>query len=319
MPEFEDKEFLFPDEVKADKADKAEASEFEIEIEDDTPVADRNRQPMPKELVDDLDKDDLEQYDEGVKQKLKQMRKVWHDERRAKESALREQQEAITLTQKLLVENKRIKGILTAGEQEYVTSVQTTANLEMDVAKRAYKDAYDSGDVDSVIAAQEAMQNASYKLQQTKNIRLPSLQEDNFDVQSNQEQYQQAPVQQTDYKLKEWLSKNPWFGPDDEMSAAALGLHTKLQKSGTVALGSDEYYSILDKTMRRRFSEYFGEPEEVKVKVESTLTRPSTVVAPATRSTASNKIKLKQSQVLLAKKLGITNEQYAQAALKLEN
>ena len=315
MPEFDKEEFNFPDEV--DNKVEIEADGFEIEIEDDTPEADRNRQPMPKELVDDLDKDDLEQYDDNVKQKLKQMRKVWHDERRAKESAYREQQEAVNLTQKLLEENKRIKNILSVGEKEYVSSIQTTANLEMDVAKRAYKDAYDSGDIDSVIAAQEAMQNANYKVQQIKNIRLPSLQEEGNSVQQqNREQYQ-APAQQTDYKLMDWQGKNPWFGQDDEMTAAALGLHTKLQKTG-VAVGSEEYYSTLDKTMRRRFSEYFGEPE-VKEKVNSAPTRPSTVVAPATRSTASNKIKLKASQVQLAKKLGLTNEQYALEFRKLEN
>ena len=252
MPEFDKEEFNFPDEV--DNKVEIEADGFEIEIEDDTPEADRNRQPMPKELVDDLDKDDLEQYDDNVKQKLKQMRKVWHDERRAKESAYREQQEAVNLTQKLLEENKRIKNILSVGEKEYVSSIQTTANLEMDVAKRAYKDAYDSGDIDSVIAAQEAMQNANYKVQQIKNIRLPSLQEAEISVQQqNREQYQ-APAQQTDYKLMDWQGKNPWFGQDDEMTAAALGLHTKLQKTG-VAVGSEEYYSTLDKTMRRRFSE----------------------------------------------------------------
>ena len=315
MPEFDKEEFNFPDEV--DNKVEIEADGFEIEIEDDTPEADRNRQPMPKELVDDLDKDDLEQYDDNVKQKLKQMRKVWHDERRAKESAYREQQEAVNLTQKLLEENKRIKNILSVGEKEYVSSIQTTANLEMDVAKRAYKDAYDSGDIDSVIAAQEAMQNANYKVQQIKNIRLPSLQEEGNSVQQqNREQYQ-APAQQTDYKLMDWQGKNPWFGQDDEMTAAALGLHTKLQKTG-VAVGSEEYYSTLDKTMRRRFSEYFGEPE-VKGRVNSAPTRPSTVVAPATRSTASNKIKLKASQVQLAKKLGLTNEQYALEFRKLEN
>ena len=142
MPEFDKEEFNFPDEV--DNKVEIEADGFEIEIEDDTPEADRNRQPMPKELVDDLDKDDLEQYDDNVKQKLKQMRKVWHDERRAKESAYREQQEAVNLTQKLLEENKRIKNILSVGEKEYVSSIQTTANLEMYVAKRAYKDANDS-------------------------------------------------------------------------------------------------------------------------------------------------------------------------------
>lgn len=321
MPEFDGEEFTFPDEQpqEAPKLEVEAEEGYEIEVEDDTPEEDRGRQPMPKELVEELDKDDLENYDDKVKQKLKQMRKVWHDERRAKEAAYREQQEAIALTQKLMNENKRIKNILTSGEKEYVESMQTAATLELEMAKRAYKDAYDAADTDRVIEAQQAMQNANYKLMQVKNFKMPSLQEEEYGVQT---QNIEQPVQnqaQPDRKLMAWQEKNSWFGSDDEMTAAALGLHTKLQKSGVI-VGSDEYYSTLDKTMRKRFSEYFGEPDEpeVKVKVESASTKPSTVVAPASRSTASNKIKLKQSQVNLSKKLGISPEQYALEMRKLE-
>ena len=103
------------------------------------------------------------------------------------------------------------------------------------------------------------------------------------------------------------------------MTAAALGLHEKLKRNGVV-VGSDEYYSTLDKTMRKRFDEYFGESNaSSKEKVDSTPTKLSTVVAPASRSTASNKIKLKMSQVNLAKKLGISPEQYVLEMRKLEN
>ena len=325
MPELDREEFVFPDEQKENqKADAAldleiEADEgFDIEIEDDTPEEDRGRQPMPKELVDELEKDELEKYDEATKQRLKQMKKVWHDERREKEAALREQQEAVVLANKLLEENKRIKNILTQGEKEYVESMQTAANLQLEMAKKKYKEAYDAGDTDSVIEAQEAMQNANLRLMQIKNFKMPSLQESENNVQIQHKE--PAQPAQVDYRFQAWHSKNPWYGQDDEMTAAALGLHNKLQKQGVV-LGSEEYYSTLDKTMRKRFSEYFGEPEEdqVKVKVESTTTKPSTVVAPATRSTASNKIKLKASQVQLAKKLGLTPEQYALEMRKLEN
>jgi hypothetical protein len=325
MPELDREEFVFPDEQKENqKADAAldleiEADEgFDIEIEDDTPEEDRGRQPMPKELVDELEKDELEKYDEATKQRLKQMKKVWHDERREKEAALREQQEAVVLANKLLEENKRIKNILSQGEKEYVESMQTAANLQLEMAKKKYKEAYDAGDTDSVIEAQEAMQNANLKLMQIKNFKMPSLQESENNVQIQHKE--PAQPAQVDYRFQAWHSKNPWYGQDDEMTAAALGLHNKLQKQGVV-LGSEEYYSTLDKTMRKRFSEYFGEPEEdqVKVKVEGTTTKPSTVVAPATRSTASNKVKLKASQVQLAKKLGLTPEQYALEMRKLEN
>ena len=325
MPEFDGEEFTFPDEAEAkqpvEPALEIEADAgFDIEVEDDTPEEDRNRQPMPKELVEEIEKDELDKYDEQTKQRLKQMRKVYHDERREKEAALREQREAVHLAQRLLEENKRIKNVLTVGEKEYVESMQTAANLQLEMAKRAYKDAYDIGDTDKVIEAQEAMQNANLKLMQIKNFKLPSLQEEENSVQiQHNEQFQPAQPQKSDPKLEKWLDNNHWYGKNKIMTATALGIHEELIDNGYIA-GSDEYYSTLDKTMQKTFSDYFGKSEgSVKEKVESTHTKPSTVVAPATRSTASNKIKLKASQVQLAKKLGLTNEQYAQAALKLEN
>lgn len=321
MPEFDKEEFNFPDEVKDEQGTQLEIEEegFEIEVEDDTPEEDRNRQPMPKELVEELDKDELEKYDEQTKQRLKQMRKVYHDERREKEAALREQREAVQLAQRLLEENKRIKNVLTTGEKEYVESVQTAAELQLEMAKRKYKDAYDSGDTDQQIEAQEAMQNANLKLMQIKNFKMPSLQEEEKSVQiQHQEQYQQAPVQNTDPKLEKWLNNNEWYGTNKVMSAGALAIHEDLIEAGYKA-GSDAYYSELDKTIRKTFSGYFSESDDVKVKVDNTPTKPSTVVAPASRSTASNKIKLKASQVNLAKKLGIPVEQYALEMRKLEN
>lgn len=311
MPELDKDEFKFPDETN--NTPEAE-SNYEIEIEDDTPEEDRGRQPMPRPIVEELEKDELDAYDEKAKEKLKQMRKVWHDERRAKEAAYREQQEAVNLAQHLMAENKRIKSILSTGEKEYVTTVQNAANLELEMAKRAYKDAYDSGDSDAMVDAQQAMQSANIKIVQAQNFKIP-LQEEESSVQ--QQYVPQQPQQvQPDPKLNAWQERNTWFGSDEEMTAAALGLHEKLKRNGTI-VGSDEYYATLDRTMRKRFPENFEEDEGDKPKAE-TRSKPSTVVAPATRSTSSNKIKLKASQVQLAKKLGLTPEQYAQAVIKLE-
>jgi hypothetical protein len=322
MPEFEKDEFLFPDEVneKATKLEVEADEGFEIEVEDDTPEEDRGRQPMPKELVEELDKDELEQYDEKTKQRLKQMRKVYHDERREKEAAVREQREAISLAQRLLEENKRIKNVLTTGEKEYVHSMQQSATYELELAKKAYKEAYDEGDTDKVIEAQEAMQNANIKLNQIKNFKLPPLQNEEIGVQNQYtEQYQPNPVRHQDPKLEKWLDNNEWYGTNKVMTAAALAVHEDLVEAGYKA-GSDVYYSALDKTVRETFGSYFSnEDSSSKGKIDSTSTKPSTVVAPASRSTASNKIKLKMSQVNLAKKLGVTPEQYVLEMRKLEN
>jgi len=315
MPEFEKAEYQFPDEV--DSKGVATSPEIEFEIEDDTPAEDRNREPMPKDIVDDLEQDDLSKYDTATKEKFKQMRKVWHDERRAKESAYREQQEALELARRVVDENRRMKNMLATGEKEYVTSIQSTANLELEMAKRAYKDAYDNGDSDGLVNAQQSMQEANIKIAQAKAFKLPPLQDGENDVQRQQEQYQQPAAPVPDARAQAWRNSNDWFGADEEMTASALGLHEKLKRNGVV-VGSDEYYSTLDKTIRRRFSEYFEETEPENTSSKSTPSKMSTVVAPATRSTSSNKIKMTIRQVALAKKLGLSNEQYAIAMKKLE-
>jgi hypothetical protein len=161
-------------------------------------------------------------------------------------------------------------------------------------------------------------------LERAKNFKLPPLQEDNFDVQTSQQQ-QYAQPQATDQKLAEWQGRNSWFGQDEEMTAAALGLHEKLKRQG-MQIGSDQYYATLDNTMRKRFPENFDddqEPpdvEEVKAqpKGDNPKAKPATVVAPATRSTAPKRVRLTQSQVAIAKKLGLSPEQYVRELLKME-
>jgi hypothetical protein len=293
-----------------------EEDEIEIEIEDDTPEEDRGRQPMPKHIVDELEEDELDSYDERAQQRLKQMRKVYHDERREKESAQREHQEAVNVAQRLLTENKRVNQVINNGEKEYVNNIQRIAQQDINIAKRAYKEAFEVGDADGIVEAQEQMQLANLRLVQAHNMQLGALQTPEYEVQQAQERLQR-PVQQVarpDEKALDWQDRNEWFGKDKEMTSAALGLHAKLVDEGT-PVGSKEYYNALDKTMRRRFSEYFGDSDDRK----SSKGRLSNVVAPASRSTSSKKIKLTQSQVNLAKKFGLTPEQYAKAALDLEN
>lgn len=320
----EQEEFKFPDEQEPENKAAPDAEDkFEVEIEDDTPEQDRDREPVSAETVQKLEveTDELDKYSKDAKDKLIKMKRVWHDERRAKEQAYREQQEALDLAKRLMAENERIKKMLQSGEEEYKEARKDSAQAKLQSAKQAYKAAYEAGDVEKQLEAQEAMTQAQLAIEKAEKFKLPPLQEEKFDVQS-QQQYQ-APQPQPDRKVMEWQERNPWFGQDEEMTASALGLHEKLKRSGTV-VGSDEYYEALDKTIRKRFPEYFDEIEveskpEPKEKVaEQARTKPSTVVAPATRSTAPNRIRLKTSQVMLAKKLGLTPEQYALELRKLE-
>jgi hypothetical protein len=306
-------EFKFPDEIKDEKLAKGGKVEIDIEIEDDTPPEDRGREPMPKELVEELEQDELEEYSDKVKIRFKQMKKVWHDERRAKEAAYREQQEAVDYARRVVEENQQLKKRYAAGEVEYVATATNAAELRLDAAKKAYREAYDAGDGDKLVDAQQAMQEATYELREVKKFKAPALQQEENAVQQQQVS-QQAP--RPDNRAMAWQERNSWFGQDEEMTAAALGLHEKLKRNG-VLVGSDDYYATLDKTMRRRFSENF-EDSETQTRAETSRTKPSTVVASATRSTSPNKVKLKASQIQLAKKLGLTPEQYAREQIKLE-
>jgi hypothetical protein len=193
--------------------------------------------------------------------------------------------------------------------------MKTTADLQLEMAKRAYKESYDNGDSEGMMNAQQAITNATLQLDRVKNFKMPPLQEKENVVQT-QEQYQ--PTVRPDDKVMAWQSRNSWFGQDEEMTASALGLHEKLKRTG-VDIGSEEYYATLDKTMRKRFPENFEEAqEEESSRAEPVRTKPRTVVAPAVRSTASNKVKLSPRQVELAKKLGLTPERYALEIKKLE-
>jgi len=321
MATFKGEEYKFPDEAEAEEKLEVTIEEDEddikIEVVDDTPKEDRHIDPLPEAIKEDLEKaDESAEYSKNVKQKFTQYKKAWHDERRAKEAALREQQEALTATQRILDENRRLKNMLQTGEKELISTYQSSAQMELDKAEKSYKEAYDSGDSDKLLAAQREMMRAEMKLDKAKNFK-PTVQTDENEVQTTP---QQQVSQQMDPKVANWVSRNPWFVSQDKfaMRKYAEGVHEELAaKYGKAFVGTDEYFSSIDKEVQRRFPEEFassknddgGKPQR---------TRPSTVVAPAKRSTAPKQVVMSKSQVALAKKLGLTNEQYAREFSKLE-
>jgi hypothetical protein len=321
MAQMQLEEFKFPDEIE-NQAQTPE-DQIEVEIVDDTPEEDRiNSTPMPKEIVEELDNDDLEQFAGEAKAKLMQMKKVWNDERRRADAAEKEQAEAIRIAQSVLAENKQLKSKLTVGEQNLVTNVKQNISHELLAAKQAYKEAYDSGDSDRLVEAQEKLTDVKLKLQQIEQYR-PEFSQEALQEQENAVQIPQQP-QRLDSKTQSWLDKNKWYGVDDDMSYLAHGVHRRLEREG-VPIGSDHYWATIDEEVKKRFPEKFGETEEIKpsseaeIKPSAKSSRPATVVAPATRSTSPKRITLSLRQQALAKKLSLTNEQYAIELNKLES
>ena len=289
-------------EVKEEKPAKVEA-EVEIEVVDDTPKKDRNRKPSdpPEDITDD----ELEDYSEKVRKRLQHFSKGYHDERRAKETAFREKEEALRIAQQLVEENSKLKGTVGKNQEILLDQAKRANNAELEQAKSRYKQAYESGDSDAVLEAQDALTSARIKADRLNNFKLPPVQEPEKVVQ--QQQTTQAPS--ADDKAVRWQQDNSWFGADDEMTSFALGLHQKLVKQG-VDPRSDEYYEKINSRMRQVFPEEFSfdEPEQVEEKPR----KKANVVAPATRSTAPKKIVLTQTQVAIAKRLGVPLELYAQ-------
>lgn len=316
--------YKFPDEQGAAPAKEPD---LDIEIIDDVPADDKDpvtgrmKAPMPKEIVDELENDDLEEYSEKVKKRLGQMKKVWHDERRAKEAAEREKIELLRVAKMREEENRQLKQRLTTGEKVFVQEISKAATNELATAKDRLKQAYESGDAEKITDAQDALTDAKLKMREVERFQ-PALQPSESSVQPiQQDQAPQVQQSASDPKAEAWRQKNTWFGVNKGMTAFALGLHEELVESG-VDPSSDDYYRRVDQTMRKRFSDYFGDAVEQTGERDerpTSRTKPANVVAPVTRSTAPRQIRLTPTQVAIAKKLGLSNEQYARELMKLEN
>ena len=292
--------------------------EFEIVVEDDTPEEDRDREPMPEEIVDTLEKDELEEYSV---EKAKQLKKVWHDERRAKEEAQRERDAAVAYAKQQQEENKKFRADLNKGEEALMENSKSSAEHELQLATKMYKEAFETGEADQVADAQAKMVSAQSRLHAAENYERQygeveqAEQNEGWNIQPQQEQQPQI-----DRKALAWQKKNEsWWGTNRKMTSFAFGMHEELVSQGIDPdVDSDEYYSSIDKEMRLRFPEEFeGETPEADASPRSAA-KAKTVVSSAKRTTKSKKVVLKDSEVRLAHRLGLTPEDYVREKLKLE-
>ena len=285
--------------------------EFEVDIIDDTPDEDKNKPRRADDAEAQIPEDDeIANYSENVQKRIKQLKFEYHEERRRKEEAARLQDEAVDYARKVYEENQKLRKTLEEGEGVLVEQAKSRVEAELDRAKAAYKEAYETGDPDKLIDAQE---------------KLNSLQNEKFRVESYRprpQQVQQEPVQlqrkprvpEPDAKTKAWASENEWFGNDSEMTGYAFGVHESLVRQGINPQSqADEYYNRIDQSMRQRFPDKFGGHQ-----VEAAPVRQAgSVVAPAGRSAKkSRRVQLTSTQVALAKRLGLSAEQYAAQLLK---
>jgi len=319
MAEIEKTEFEFPDEkenprkggrvIDPDpqlKIEMDDSSDAEIEVVDDTPQEAKRHKKMD-DAPKDLDEEELNSYGEKVRKRLQHLQKGYHEEKRKAEQADREREEAIRAAQLIADENKKLKGSLSQGQSALIEQSKKVLANELDQAKRQYREAYESGDSEALVNAQENLTAVKIKAERAENFRPAPLQEQENEVKT--QQVNEPPVY-VDRKAQKWRENNSWFGDDDEMTSFALGVHAKLAKQG-VDLSSDEYYERVNARMRQVFPDYFESDEPADEPEKEVKRQKSNVVAPATRSSSPKKVVLSQTQVNIAKRLGVPLELYA--------
>lgn len=304
-------EFKFPDEQNTEIELKEPQQELEVVVEDDTPAEDRDRKPLevaPEEPTEE----ELKAYSKDAQSRIKHFTKGYHDERRAKESAARERDEAVRVAQALIEENKKLKGSLNEGHTALVEQTKTALQADLEAARKELRDAHESFDPDKITEAQEKLLEAKIKLDRVNNFTPRAGQDEKPGTTLQQPPETKVVRPEPDQKALAWNQRNQWFGKDLEMSALAMGLHQKLVAEG-VDPRSDNYYERIEQGVRSRFPEKFEDQAPSRTVNKSP-------VAPASRSTAPKKITLTKTQVALANKLGVPLQEYArQVALEMRN
>lgn len=325
----------------------AEKPEFDIEVVDDRPPEDRPfpraKQSSSDEADVNVDDKELEGYSKKVQKRIDKLRYAQHEERRQKEEAERMREEAVKVAQQLAGKNREYEALIQRGEGALITQVKERAKLALDKAKSSYRKAYEEGNTDSVVDAQGSMVQAQTELneveQYERSLPDPSqinpqqatyqqqqaiYQQQQAAYQQQQRQQQQQAAQQApqlDAKQTTWAEDNPWFGNPEEklMSATAYGLHEQALQDHNMDPSTDEYYDYINTGMRKQFPDYSWSDESgTGNSATATTKRATSVVAPSARSNGSRprKVRLTSTQVSLAKRLGLTNDQYARQLAK---
>ena len=191
---------------------------------------------------------------------------------------------------------------------------------KMELARAVYLEAFEGGDNQKVLKAQEMLNEAQADLKAVATAKL-SIPEDVAPVVR-----QPAPprnIPSPDPGAEDWASKNEWFGHDKIMTAAALAIDAELKEEGYNPSDKD-FYQEIDNRIKTAFPHKFGEVQERvqenEVPVTSPTSKPAQVVSGGSRSSPSskNKIKLSQEDLRLAQKWNIPLETYAAEKLKID-
>lgn len=312
---------MAPVERPGAKPVETEDNDIVVDVIDDLP-----KKPDKAGGSQDDHDDELEGYSEKVKKRIGKLKYQQHEAERQREAAERMREEAISYAQQLAAKNQQYEQLIQRGEGALVHQIKTRAQLQLDAAKSKYREAYEQGDTDKIIAAQEELLTATTefreaeKHERTLQSRPKPQAPAQAPAQAAQPQQPQFTPPAPSEKALKWAERNSWFGPkgNKEMTALAYGVHERLVRDEGIAPDTDEYYNAIDEAVRTRFPEHFEQETPAR---QTPQRQPSSVVAPSKRSTgaAPRRITLTSTQVALAKRLGLTSEQYAKQLIKESN
>lgn len=298
-------------EDKPVQSPKSNDAPFEVEIVDDRPEEDRvaKRNETVTTKVEEND-DEAKNYSDKVQKRIKALKYDYHEERRAKEEASRLREEALNYAKKLQKENDELRKSLSDGENVLINQAKGRVDAELEKAKKDYKEAYESGDPDKLVDASSELARIQSEKQRVDSYVPPKPQ---------QPRKQEAPIPQQPQKPQvsqralDWANENTWFNKDTKMTSYAFGVHEELVKKGVVG-DSEEYYKEIDTEMRKVFPDKFDDVIEDE---ETQQSQTGNVVAPTKRSAKKPRtVRLTSTQVNLARRLGLTKEQYAAQLMK---
>ena len=285
--------------------------DIEVEVVNDVPEEDQNRPPRAE--TSEEDEEDDSQFSNRVQKRIGKLRYEWNEERRQKEQALRENNEAVTYARTIQDQNEALRSQIAEQRKLLYDQVSAKTDAEIESAKRVYREAYENGDAEQITDAQEDLA----RLHAEKSQYMYSVPEP---VAAPMEQPLPQPQQQEalppDPAAVEWIKRNAWFQQPgyEEMTGFAIGVHEKLVKQGVDPRSDPSYYQQIDGALHQQFAGYFGQGNDTS---QTPTSRKTPVVAPARRGgKGPRKVELTGTQVSLAKKLGLTPEQYAAQVVK---
>lgn len=293
--------------------ESAEKEGLQVEIVDDTPPEDKNR-PRRTGEPDLPEEDEVSQYSDKVKKRISKLKYEFHEERRAKEELERQQNALADYAKRVIAENSNLKKALHSGQSIIADQMQSRVETELEIAKRRLKEAVEVGDIDKQVDAHKDLARLSMEADKVRGFRPVEVP----DYEPEQPQYQpQTPPPQPDARTMAWARRNTWFGRDREMTDYARHIHDRLVVFERIDPNTDEYWSALDREVQKRYPHIASDEDEPDSRPSQ---KKSVVVAPVKRNnTPPRKIQLSASEVAIAKRLGLTIEQYAAEKLRSMN